>query len=531
MAKKVTKSQKKNSSALPRSRALKSSGMSSTKRSLATSVKVTRKDETFSVTHRELLSSVRQTADGSTGSLAFDLTPSNSTTFPWGNAIYQRFEWYECKGLSFEFVPGATLTVGGRMTLAIDYDPCDAPPAHREDMANWSPSMTISPWERGYVQADQAALRSVTRRYTSLGNGVDARWCSLGTAYCMWDSDAGAVVLGELYITTTFVLHTPQIEEPPVLDVRGVPHVTYIEGTAVNSLELIPYATTPATVVTNGSSAYSFVPSDGRSGNDSFCWVTFPHPGKYLIEVGSERVSWGRSDTVGSCNYDPFLQFSDFYNCLRSSSNIVGEEAGISHGRVQVMRADTGVSSVSRMFGRYLIDVGYKYLNTQTLKLGIRWAVQTIGYLYQGWLNGMAGGESYLRVTNVPDGYQPLLIEDVSYASFMRTRGDRMTWLKPRVLDGFSGTPQGSDGEAKKETTTDPRTEDVHFPSGKGATELAYKHGCRCTECHLLQTVQKDLITGDSGRSNTAVTPSLPSGTGPSAKVETKGKPEGFCYC
>jgi hypothetical protein len=104
------------------------------------------------------------------------------------------------------------------------------------------------------------------------------------------------------------VLHTPQIEEPPVLDVRGVPHVTYIEGTAVNSLELIPYATTPATVVTNGSSAYSFVPSDGRSGNDSFCWVTFPHPENILSKLalkGSAGVGVTRlvhATTIPSSN-------------------------------------------------------------------------------------------------------------------------------------------------------------------------------------------------------------------------------------
>jgi hypothetical protein len=171
------------------------------------------------ISHREYVGDV-------SGSIAFSasqyaLNPGNSAVFPWLSSIAMNYESYVFKQLHFHFETSVSTTTAGTVMLAVDYDASDAPPATKQVLMGYAQAQRSAPWQECAFNCRAGDLRKfATERYVrglTLPSG-DVKTYDVGNLFLATQANVSDDIIGELYVSYTVELRTPQIHSttPPV---------------------------------------------------------------------------------------------------------------------------------------------------------------------------------------------------------------------------------------------------------------------------------------------------------------------------
>jgi hypothetical protein len=225
------------------------------------------------------------------GSVAFattqySLNPALTATFPWGGQIASSFEEYDTVSVSFCYEPESSSTATGAIILSFDYDALDAAPASKQAALEMADSIRAAPWVPCKLTLKPADLRKRATLFTrtaSVANS-DLKTYDLGNLHVSTVGQAGATVIGELWIEYHFVLRTPQTAPSSSSSSVGAK----IVGASPSPSSV--FGTTP--VLTGSAVATATVNT-----------ITFTVAGDYLIQqtiVGGNTATTTGPSTTGS---------------------------------------------------------------------------------------------------------------------------------------------------------------------------------------------------------------------------------------
>jgi len=167
------------------------------------------------VQHREYITDL----NGSTTFVAnpFSLNPGLASTFPWLSPIALRFESYRFEMLRLCFETEASTTATGTIMLGVDFDSTDNVPFNKTQIMSYRSSVRSPPWQDCCCQLTREDLSKRTSyfvRNSSVPAGSDIKLYDVGTWYAASQAQAGATLVGELYIEYRIKLMTPQMGNP-----------------------------------------------------------------------------------------------------------------------------------------------------------------------------------------------------------------------------------------------------------------------------------------------------------------------------
>jgi len=180
-----------------------------TERKTAKPQYISHKNGDIEVSFREYIQDITSTVAFS--SLPIALNPGNAALFPWLSQLATRFELYSFRKLEFNYEPSTTTANTGTFLMAIDFDPSDTIYSSKQEFLNTRSHARCAPW-------DSCVLRTVkedlTRRKTfnvrDISSFADAD--AVGTFYYGTVGNLATLVpIGELYVTYTVLLQSPQV--------------------------------------------------------------------------------------------------------------------------------------------------------------------------------------------------------------------------------------------------------------------------------------------------------------------------------
>ncbi len=200
------------------------------------------------VSHREYIQDIA-------GSVAFSnnqlpVNPGLPSTFPWLSKLASQYESYSFESLSFEFETTSPTTATGTVLMAVDYDASDAAPANKTQLMSYRNCVRSPPWSNccnSSLSEDLHKLKSHYFRGGSLSANQDVKMYDVGNFNIATQGQANTNSIGELYVSYTVLLMTPQLD----------PTAGVISGKFTGTVNSAPFATVtgnlPATVVSSGT--------------------------------------------------------------------------------------------------------------------------------------------------------------------------------------------------------------------------------------------------------------------------------------
>lgn len=297
-------------------------------------IKRSQKNGDVTVTHREYLRDIN-------GSVPFTVTPiavnpGLQVSFPWLSSMAVLFESYVFDKLEYEFQTEAPTSSTGTVMAALDYDAGDAAPVSKVQLAAYRRYVRSAPWNN-FVQSslseDLHKRKSYYVRNGSLPANRDIVLYDVGNLYFATERQADTSVVGELYVSYTVRLMTPQLNDPAV-------------GNALSSR----YAWIGATVTTNAGSKAPLIPS-GDSAIAYTLTATAPYAG-LLVLVGVAAAGLTSFSTAGStCTIQGAQQsstatqtvYSAQVNFLPGQVFTAAPNVAQTQGNIQIGQYDTPV--------------------------------------------------------------------------------------------------------------------------------------------------------------------------------------------
>jgi len=162
------------------------------------------------ISHREFISDI-------SGSVAFTnntfaVNPGQNGTFPWLNAIAQRFESYNFEKLVFEFETQSATSATGTVLITLDYDAADAAPVNKTQALGYRSSVRSPPWascKHTSMREDLSKNKSSFVRSGALAANLDIKLYDIANAYVSTQGQAGTSLIGELYVEYSVRFYTP----------------------------------------------------------------------------------------------------------------------------------------------------------------------------------------------------------------------------------------------------------------------------------------------------------------------------------
>lgn len=169
----------------------------------------------ITVTHKEYIGDF--TSNGASFAVNnYNVNPGLSGTFPWLSAIANRYESYLIDDLRFIYEPICPTTTAGSILMAMDYDAADSAPSNKVTIMSYTSATRTSPWNRTVFAAKRSDLHKFgVQRYvrsTTVPTGTDVKTYDVGNFFlASQGTPAGPTALGEIYVSYTIRLMTPQI--------------------------------------------------------------------------------------------------------------------------------------------------------------------------------------------------------------------------------------------------------------------------------------------------------------------------------
>lgn len=214
-------------------------------------IKRSQRNGDVTVTHREYLRDINGSVAYAVNTIA--INPGLQVSFPWLSSMAVLFESYVFDKLEFEFQTEAPTSATGTVMAAVDYDAGDPAPISKLQLATYRRYVRSAPWN-SFVQSSMAEdihkRKSYYVRNGTLPANRDIVLYDVGNLYLATERQADTSVVGELYVSYTVRLMTPQLNDPAV-------------GSALSSR----YAWVGATVTTNAGSKAPLIPSGDSASN------------------------------------------------------------------------------------------------------------------------------------------------------------------------------------------------------------------------------------------------------------------------
>jgi len=185
---------------------------------------VTQRNGDCSVVHREYITDIKASGDGSFRVLPFAVNPGQSVTFPWLSRVAANYESYKFKRLDFLYETEAPTSTPGTVILTVDYDAEDQPPADKTQAMSYRSSVRSPPWAPCAHRSLSEDLNKAKSNYVRVGaqpNGTDIRQYDIGNLFVMTMGQPADQVAGELFVEYEVLLMTPIFENAAANGVAG----------------------------------------------------------------------------------------------------------------------------------------------------------------------------------------------------------------------------------------------------------------------------------------------------------------------
>jgi hypothetical protein len=150
------------------------------------------------------------------------INPLNPSMFPWLSTIAGSYEKYKFRKLEFSYSPIAPTTNAGSVILAIDYDVNDSNPISKQDLMAYQESIRCPVWGSCTHKCLSENLNRLNQYFCAYsivtGPGTfenrSSRQNDVGMAYFCTVATSNGNQQGELYVSYTIDLITPQLNTP-----------------------------------------------------------------------------------------------------------------------------------------------------------------------------------------------------------------------------------------------------------------------------------------------------------------------------
>jgi hypothetical protein len=187
----------------------------------------------YTICNREYVTTVTGNTNFSLKS--FIIQPGLSSTFPWLSAIANTHQRYKFKSLKFVYVPVASTSERGRVTLAYTIDVKDEDPFDAVTLFQYPSSNEGSVWSSNEVVINLATRPDTL--YTRLGNVAesDIKTYDFGKFYLATSLTADdTTAVGQLFVDYEIELYTPKPASCAASsDVFASTNATHIFGDAI----------------------------------------------------------------------------------------------------------------------------------------------------------------------------------------------------------------------------------------------------------------------------------------------------------
>jgi hypothetical protein len=234
------------------------------------------------VIHSEFITDVVGPADPTAYSaVVFQINAGLAASFPWLSQMAPLYESYRFKKLHFRYQPTSATTTDGTVYLGVEYDPNDAPPSSKQQIASWDETVSTVPW-KAVTHSSKALNLNKRKSYFTRSGQVNANllptydvgYLVVATSYVPPPGPSGAPA-GEIWVDYEVELMTPQLN-----------NLALNQATSAKFSGATPLA---LTTVGNSIPGLSLV---AAADNAAF---TFPNPWQGLVEVDNVGIvpSWG----------------------------------------------------------------------------------------------------------------------------------------------------------------------------------------------------------------------------------------------
>jgi hypothetical protein len=197
------------------------------------------------ITHREFVGDI-------TGTALFALSkhvinPGMPGLFPWLSKIAINYETYNFTKLQFHYETAVSTTTSGSILMAVDYDAGDADPLDKRQLMSYAHAVRSAAWQEDTYSCHVADLsKFVKERYVRKEEEKgDIKTYDVGNFFIATQGTPAAE-MGELYVSYTVVLRTPQSagvapSAAPTSPLAAQFHMTVPENVPAVASWLVPY--------------------------------------------------------------------------------------------------------------------------------------------------------------------------------------------------------------------------------------------------------------------------------------------------
>lgn len=145
--------------------------------------------------------------------------PANPVMFPYLSGLAKLFESYDFERLQIDYVPRCSTATAGFVAMAVDYDAKDAAPSSKTSLMSYHGAVASSPWQACSLICDRRDLHKMGRQlYTRLSSitSTDSKTYDVGNLWLAVGGQGSAAQVGEVYVTYTVRLSTPQLNQAAI---------------------------------------------------------------------------------------------------------------------------------------------------------------------------------------------------------------------------------------------------------------------------------------------------------------------------
>ncbi|APG76638.1 hypothetical protein 3 [Wenzhou tombus-like virus 14] len=169
----------------------------------------------ITITHREYVADIASTTS-SFSVTSYPINPGLNRSFPWLSSVASAFESYRFQRLTYEYQPLCPTSTAGKLLLTIDYDAADVPPTNKVQASAYQSAAGCSVWDKIQHHSNASNLHKLGptkfTRTASVPTNADVKTYDAGNLYvCTSNTAASTTSLGELWVSYTVTLTTPQI--------------------------------------------------------------------------------------------------------------------------------------------------------------------------------------------------------------------------------------------------------------------------------------------------------------------------------
>jgi len=202
------------------------------------------------VVHRELWEDLVGSS-----SFAYDsgyLQPGLAANFPWLSSIANNFETYVFEKFEVEYIPSCGTNTAGRVTIGVDYDADDPGALTKSELCSYEDTVSGPAWSNIKFTSTPGNLRRGDPRYTRYDISAlsDGNWklYDTGLLHVGTDGTSEAAKLGEVWLSYTIVLFTPQLNSFGASGTKGFAGTISALTPFGTSYELSPEGTNNASL-------------------------------------------------------------------------------------------------------------------------------------------------------------------------------------------------------------------------------------------------------------------------------------------